>query len=149
MKPDADVMLGGFAGTLLMDIAPQLGGEYTLGSVGIISMSMLMMAQEVDRAAEIRYQENAQLRALFAEAARIVDDKDLAKRLDAASATKDESLRVRALDASNDALKKLLIELQALAEVSKAPWAAGLESKIWDFLLGSVEARRFVFPALG
>jgi len=149
MKPDADVMLAGFAGTMLMDIAPQLGGEYTLGSVGIISMSMLMVAQEVDRAADVRYQENVQMRALFAEAAKLIDDKNLAGRLEAASTTKDESLRVRALDASNDALKKLLIELQAVAEVSKAPWAAGLEGKIWDFLLGSVEARRFVFPSLG
>lgn len=149
MKPDADVMLGGFAGTMLMDIAPQLGGEYTLGSVGIISMSMLMVAQEVDRAADVRYNENAQMRALFADAATLIDDKDLAARLVAAAKTKDESLRVRALDASNDALKKLFIELQGFVETSKAPWAPLLEEKLWAFLLESVEARRFAFPTLG
>jgi len=149
MKPEVATALGGFFVTLMTEIAPQLGGEYSTGSVGLIGMSIAMAAQEYDRAADIRVRENEAMRALFAEAGRLVEDKALAKRLLDAGATKDTSFKVSALNASNDALKSLLIELHATVETSKAPWAAALDRKIWGFLVEAAEGRKLVFPAVG
>ncbi|HUD52215.1 hypothetical protein [Parvibaculum sp.] len=159
MKPEVDTALGGFFVTLMTEIAPQLGGEYSTGSVGLIGMSIAMAAQEYDRAADIRVRENEAMRALFAEAARLVEDeardislvedKAFAKRLLDAAATKDTSFKVSALNASNDALKSLLIELHAAVETSKASWASALDRKIWDLLVEAAEGRKLVFPLAG
>lgn len=149
MKPEVDVVLGGFLGTLLTEIAPQLGGEYSLGSVGLVAMTMGMAAQEYDKAADVRVAENREMRALFADAAGVVEDKGLKVRLSEAAATEDTSFRISALNATNDALTKLLIELQATVEESRASWAAGLEARIWDYLVASVERRKIVLPTFG
>ncbi|MGB5949900.1 MAG: hypothetical protein WBG82_11315 [Parvibaculum sp.] len=149
MKPEVDVVLGGFLGTLLTEIAPQLGAEYSLGSVGLIAMTVGMAAQEFDRAADLRVAENREMRALFSEAAKLVGDRGLAARLKEAAASQDGSFRVSALNATNDELAKLLIELQAHVEESKADWAAPFEAKLWDYIVGAAERRRVVLPTFG
>lgn len=149
MKPEVDVVLGGFLGTLLTEIAPQLGGEYSLGSVGIIAMTIGMAAQEFDRAADIRIAENREMRALFAEAAPLVEDSGLRARLSQAAASSDTSFRVSALNAANDALAALLIELQAAVEESQAGWARGFEAKLWNYLVAAAERRKVVLPTFG
>lgn len=149
MKPEVDVVLGGFLGTLLMEIAPQLGAEYSLGSVGLIAMTIGMAAQEYDRAADIRVEENREVRALFGEAAGLVGNADLKSRLADAAATTESSFRVSALNATNDALSRLLIELQTVVEETDAPWAAALDAKIWRYLVAAAERRRVVLPTFG
>ncbi|ABS64111.1 conserved hypothetical protein [Parvibaculum lavamentivorans DS-1] len=149
MKPDVPVVMRGLFGTMLTEIAPNLTAEYSAGSIGIMSMMIFMTAEEYDRAADIRAAENAEMRALFAEAAGLVDDAGLKAKLAEAAKGRDGSLRVSALDKENSALAALLIELHVHAEESTAPHAAGLEARIWDYLLASVERRKLPFPALG
>ncbi len=149
MKPEVDVVLGGFMGTLLTDVAPQLGGEYSLGSVGLIAMTIGMAAREFDRAADIRIAENREMRALFAEAATLVEDSGLKARLSEAAASSDTSFRVSALNAANDALAALLIDLQAAVEETRAGWAGAFEAKIWDYLVAAAERRKVVLPSFG
>ncbi|WP_339831749.1 hypothetical protein [uncultured Parvibaculum sp.] len=149
MKPDVDLVLQGFFGTLLMDVAPHLNAEYSMGNVGIMGMMMFMTAEEHDRAAEIRVAENTEIRALFGEAARVVEDTGLKTRLGEAAASCDASLRIKALDQSNAALSGLLVELQAHVETSKAAWAGPLEARIWDYLVAATERRKLPFPSLG
>lgn len=149
MKPDVPVVMRGLFGTMLMEIAPNLTAEYSAGSIGIMSMMIFMTAEEYDRAAEIRAAENAEMRALFAEAAGLVEDAGLKAKLAEAAKGKDASLRVSALDKENAALAALLIELQAHVEDSAAPHAAGLEARIWDYLVTAADRRKLTFPALG
>ena len=149
MKPDVDLVLQGFFGTLLMDVAPHLNAEYSMGNVGIMGMMMFMTAEEHDRAAEIRVAENAEMRALFGEAARMVEDEALKTRLGEAAASRDASLRIKALDLANAALTGLLVALQTYVEASKAPWAGPLEARIWDYLVDATERRKLPFPSLG
>lgn len=149
MKPEVDVVLGGFMGTLLTEVAPQLGGEYSLGSVGLIAMTIGMAAQEFDRAADIRIAENREMRALFAEAATLVEESGLKARLSEAAALSDTSFRVSALNAANDALAALLIDLQAAVEETRAGWAGVFETKIWDYLAAAAERRKVVLPSFG
>ena len=149
MKPDVDLVLQGFFGTLLMDVAPHLNAEYSMGNVGIMGMMMFMTAEEHDRAAEIRVAENTEMRALFAAAAQPVEDAALKAKLADAAASGDVSLRIKALDQSNAALSGLLVELQAHVETSKAAWAGPLEARIWDYLVAATERRKLPFPSLG
>lgn len=149
MKPDLPIVMRGFFGTMLTEIAPRLNAEYSTGSISIMSMMLYLTAQEYERAAEVRVTDNAEMRALFADAARLVQDKSLKARLEEAAGTKDRSLVVSALDENHAALSALLIELQAHVEESTAPWAAGLEARIWDHLLASTERRRLHLPVTG
>jgi len=149
MKPDVDQVMQGFFGTLLMDVAPHLNAEYSMGNVGIMGMMMFMTAEEHDRAAEIRVAENTEMRALFGEAARAVEDATLKTKLTDAAAGRDTSLRVKALDAANAVLSGLLVELQAHVEASTAPWAGPLEARIWGYLVAATERRKLPFPSLG
>jgi hypothetical protein len=149
MKPDVPVVMRGLFGTMLMEIAPNLTAEYSAGSIGIMSMMIFMTAEEYDRAAEIRAAENAEMRALFAEASGLVEDAGLKVKLAEAGQGKDGSLRISALDAENAALAALLIELQAHVEESTGTQAAGLEARIWDYLVAAADRRKLTFPALG
>lgn len=149
MKPDLPIVMRGFFGTMLTEIAPNLNAEYSAGSIGVMGLMVYLTAQEYERAAEVRVADNAGMRALFSEAAKLVEDQALGARLAAAAETQDRSLLVSALDENNSALATLLIELQAHVEESTAPWAAGLEARIWDYLLASTERRRLDLPSLG
>jgi len=149
MKPDVEQVMQGFFGTLLMDVAPHLNAEYSMGNVGIMGMMMFLTAEEHDRAAEIRVAENAEMRALFAEAAKSVEDAGLKARLTQAAAGGDTSLRIKALDAANAGLAGVLVDLQAHVEASRAAWAGPIEARIWDYLLAATERRKLTFPSLG
>ena len=149
MKPDVPVVMRGLFCTMLMEIAPNLTAEYSAGSIGIMSMMIFMTAEEYDRAAEIRAAENAEMRALFAEAAGLIEDAALKAKLAEAAKGRDASLRISALDAENSALAALLIELQVHVEESTASWAAGLEAHIWDYIVTAADRRKLPFPSLG
>lgn len=149
MKPDVGTVMQGFFTTMLGEIAPHLNAEYSMGNIGIMSMMMFMTAEEYDRAADIRATENREMRSLFSHAATLISDKTLKTKLTRAAAEKDMSLRVKALNASNAGLCNLLIELQAHAEASDAPWARSLEARIWDYLVAATDRRKLPLPSLG
>ncbi|MDO8288943.1 MAG: hypothetical protein Q7T44_06970 [Parvibaculum sp.] len=148
MKPEVTTVMHGYVGTLFGSILPNLNSEYSMGDTGLMAMSFMMMAQEFDRAAEIRLQENEDMRALFAHAAEEIDNEPLAKRLREAASGADASLRVSALTKANDELKALLIELHEYVEASSAKWAPELEMRIWSVLCAGVERRKLDFPKL-
>lgn len=143
MKPDVDQILGLSAGQLLATVAPLLPAGYAQGTTSLIAFMLMLSAQEYDRAAEIRATENAELRALFAELASLAGDADLRSALADAAITKDKSLNISALNASNQALRRLLIALQAQIEDMRGPDARQAERRIWEVLRAGA-ARRLV-----
>lgn len=149
MKPDVGTVMQGFFGTLLGDIAPHLTAEYSMGNVGLMGMMMFMTAEEYDRAADIRAAENAEMRSLFSHAATLVADEALRAKLASAASEKEGSLRISELNARNAALAGLMVELQAHAEASDAPWASNLEARIWDHLVAATERRKLPLPSFG
>jgi hypothetical protein len=141
MKPEADQILNHSALQLLMNVAPLLAGGYPQGTVSLVSLLMMMVAQEYERGADIRATENAEMRTLFAELGAFVNDGELATKILAASATQDHSLRVSALNEANGALRRLLIDLQAHAELLPGAEARNAERRIWQVLKASAERR--------
>lgn len=147
MRPQLPHVLGGFLQTIAEEIMPHIGLEYVQKEMEMVLLALMAATEESDRAAEVRVRENEDFRALFARAAEAIPDASLKARLTQASAGSDTSLRVTDLDAANDKLAALLIELHAYVEAADGDWAHGLNGDIWNVLRASTQRRAIsVYP---
>ena len=142
MKPDATRVLETTLASLVGEIAPVVTPAYRQSSIGVYAMLLTGVREEFDRAAARRVQENAALRVLFGSAAPLVADDGLHDRLDAAANGSDASLLVPDLEAANQGLRSLLIELHQHVESLDGPAARTLEESIWSELREQTERRR-------
>jgi hypothetical protein len=142
VKPDPTRLLAQIAGALVSDVLPNVQPRYRQASVAILAGLANAVREEFDRAAARRVEENAALRELSARGAALVTDAALAARLRDAAAGREASLLVPALDASNRALRALLIALHAQIETLATPAARELDAAIWRELVASAERRR-------
>ena len=145
MKPEVDFVLRSIAEKLLTEIAPAVGDSYVRSNVEVIAGLVAAAAEEYDRAAHVRAEENQAMRRIFRDVAPSVLDVGLRARLEAASAERDTSLRVSDLNAANDRLRALLIELHALVETREEGWARHTNRAIWDELRESAKRRAISF----
>jgi hypothetical protein len=143
VKPPVEKVLEVLAGSLMIEIAPHVSPSYRQSSVGVSAILLTMVREEWERAAARRVEENAALRGLFRDAAPVVSDIDLRRRLETAAAERDADVRVSTLDASNDALRALLIDLHAHVEELDSAAARRIDDAIWKELAASTERRRF------
>ncbi|HEY1710938.1 MAG TPA: hypothetical protein VGG10_21925 [Rhizomicrobium sp.] len=128
---------------LLRTTAMQVPGiaaptAYALGSAGLIAGLLMIASQEYDRAAETRMNDNADMRALFAELAPAIADATLRAKLETAAKTTDPSIRISVLNAANADLRKLLIVLQTYVE-EVGDTAA--QKRVWGVLNTSANRR--------
>jgi hypothetical protein len=133
------MLASGAQGMIDSSVLGRLEG-YAAASAGAFGMTLMILGQQLDDAAERLCEENAALRSLLGEAAPRVGGK-LGDRLAAAASASDESLRVSVLQDGNDVLRALLIELHAWVEEA-GDAAADLDAAIWSELLASTERRR-------
>ena len=138
MKPEVSDILAISADQLMAGILSVQAPQYLQGATAIHGLLMKFAAREYERGADIRAAENADIRALFAELGCEVRDAALEAQLAEAAAERDMSLTISALDASNAALRKLLITLHVHLEEHKARAA---EKRVWH-LLKTMAARR-------
>ena len=115
MTPSVKEVMRGCAVALSQPPSADAGPDYFASRVGMISMLANLAAQEADHAAAAAIAENADIRALFAEAAS-AHDAALGGRLAKASKVTDVDLSLTALDAANARLRRLLIELHERVE---------------------------------
>jgi hypothetical protein len=144
MKPSPDLVLNQAFAKLAMEIGPALPAGYSQGSVTTTAVLLLMTGQEFNRAADVRSKENAAMRALFAEQASSIGG-PLGQQMSAAAEGKDADLTVATLDASNAALKTVLIALQTHAEDAKL---TPLQKRIATMLQSFATGRQIFLPAL-
>ncbi|MDZ4741439.1 MAG: hypothetical protein SGJ03_16265 [Alphaproteobacteria bacterium] len=144
MKPSPDLVLNQTFAKIAMEMGPALPAGYGQGSATTTGVLLLMVAQEFNRAADIRVKENAAMRALFADAGVAVGG-ELGQRLLAAAGTKDADVNVATLDHANGELKTLLIELHVEVEETSA---RELEVRIGAFLRDAATARQVFLPAM-
>jgi hypothetical protein len=141
MKPDVDHTLQLIAASLMSEVAPKISDDYTQRNSMLTAMLLQIAAEEWDRAAARRVEENGALRRLFAEAAPEIEDRELRARLAAASEEAEESVRISDLNRSSDRLRGLLIELHAHLEQIDSETARRTEAAIWEELRASTERR--------
>jgi hypothetical protein len=140
MTSEAQTVLWVTAEQVMTRMLPEMGAAYSQGSAAVTALLLRFAAQEFERAADNRARENTEMRALFAAIAPAVQDMALRERLLAATATRDESLLVSALDKANAELKRLLIAAHAHLEQVDAREAT---RRIWG-ALKTMAARRVV-----
>jgi hypothetical protein len=124
MIPEPSHALQIMMGTLATEIAPNMRDTYHQANVNLLGFAALLIAQELERAADVRFSENREMRILFARAAEVVDDTALSLRLRTACGGSDPNLRVSELTATNNELRRLLIELHAVVEEQETTEAA-------------------------
>ena len=146
MRPQVDMVLKGFFGTLLLQVIPSMSAGYWTDALSVMGLALHMAAQECERAADVRATDNAEMRSLLAEAADKVSDAALATRLHEGARHYETSLRISDLDQSNDVLKALLTDLHAYLKEQTGARAAELERKILTHLKLSAERRLIVHP---
>ncbi len=142
MKPEVTRVLEHTAANLMREIAPALMPAYRQSTVTALGALLLCAREEFDRAAARRAEENTALRALFSRAHRAVGDAELADRLRTAADETNTDLRVPVLEASNQALRELLIALHTHVESAEDEQARAIEADIWTELAASTERRR-------
>ncbi len=145
MRPRVSRVLEQAIACLAGEVLPAVQPAFRQGLVGSELALLGMVREEFDRAAARRVEENAALRGLFARAAETVRDAALARSLAEAALGRDDDLRVPALDAANDALRALLIDLHSALEEQPDPEARALEEELWAELARSTERRRLSF----
>ena len=143
MNPEGDKILGLVSMHLMTSVAPRLGDNFAQSAIGLSNFMLTLVAKEYDRGADLRVNENAAIRAVFAALAPKVNDGALRAKLAAAATEKDASLRISALNAQNYQLRRLLDELLAHVEQQEGAEARAAEKQIWS-LLKDIAAKRLV-----
>jgi hypothetical protein len=143
MNLDAGKMLSSAAVGLIDSSALGPLEGYAGASAGGLGMALMILSDQLDGAAANLSSENEALREIFGQAASRVGG-PLGERLSAVVQGEHEDLRVHVLQAENDALRSLLIELHAWVEEAGAD-AADLENAIWAELRVSTERRNVGF----
>jgi hypothetical protein len=147
MRPEVDATLIAVVERLMAEVQPALPTSYGQSNVAMMVMLLAASAEQWDNAAAWRAEENASIRRLFRTAAPLVDPV-LADRLRAAANAPDPGLRISALNAENDALRALLIELHAAVEEMDGADARRIERAIWDELAEGCRRRQLVSVAI-
>jgi hypothetical protein len=142
MRPEPTRFLGVAAGHLMLKTAAALGDGYDQSSISVMGLMLTQLAEEFDRAAARRVEENRELRRIFAESAPVVADDALRGKLAQAARGEDANLAVSALEENNCELRALLIDLHAHVEELDSEAARSLEAEIWRELVTSTERRK-------
>jgi hypothetical protein len=121
-------------------ISPAIGDPFAAQMARLSGMLLRICANSMDDAAELRVEENAEIRRLLREAAELVPA-PLASRLHGAAASTDPGLKISVLDAENHRLRVLLVSTQSALESNKDGASLSLDQRIWQ-LLEAAEAKR-------
>ena len=108
----------------------------------MIAMLLQCLAQDFDRAADVRSLDIAEMNALF-HALPAGVHRPLAGRIERFLASHPKSLRIADLDAHHAEATRLLIELHAWSE---AHGDAALERSIWEYLTRHADRHAYDMP---
>jgi Rad3-related DNA helicase len=134
--------MGSMSDHILKTVTASLATEYLPNVVkdherlGLFFSIFLLgaAAEETERAAHRRIEENNALREIFAQSLPVIEDKDLKSRLQLAVAKTEVDYRVTALDELNCELQEALIDLHAHVETLEGDRARAIEKAIWQEL---------------
>lgn len=141
MKLRFATMVEGVEHLLREKISPLLEDDFALNDIrmagSLLALSRLAREDEV----ALKVEEHGRLRALFTDAAEVIDNAALADRLRSAAVAPLAGLRLSELDAETGRLRSLLVELHADVEVQTGDEARRINRDIWT-LLRDIEAQR-------
>ncbi len=133
-----------FGGSLITGQAIALETDYQRSSALLLGVLLLMAGEDIDRLVERLVEENRALRELLGAGADLLGAGEVATDLQVLAAEIDPGLRITALQATNDRLRRGLIRLHAAVEDLAGGAARAFEDRLWAELARSVERRRLV-----
>jgi len=137
MIPKGAEGIGHLATRLLTETMPKATDAYMAADLGMVAGLLGMVAQDYDRAAEVLMTDDAEIRALFDEAAGLPLGAKIKDRMAAALASRPAGFRISQLSEHMDTIMRVLIDLHAAVEdaaADGAAWAGPFDAKIWTFL---------------
>lgn len=144
MRPNPDrvlMVMAGALGGLTAEVRTPFGAQ----TAGLSAMLAGMLAQEWDRAASRLVEENVAITGLLERARLILTEEGLHARVDAvAERIPASDLRVSALQAENDELRAVLIDVHAAVDGALGEQHELLNRLIWDELRESTRRRHLV-----
>lgn len=133
MKLTGATVLEGVVDALRDQVSPQLNDAFASEATRMAQSLIAIVGRAGDDAAAIRVEENARMRAIFADASSVAE-RDLSARLVEAGNSRDPGLRISELDAETGRLRALLVELHRWLEQQDSPEARSLDQQIWRAL---------------
>jgi hypothetical protein len=125
-----------------MQIMPEVRTPIVAQTVTLSAALLSMVAQEFDRAASRLVEENRAVRALLSDAHVVLGEATLRGCIEAEVADPIEhDFHVSALQAVNDRLRALLVDVHAAVEGTAGDAATNLNDRIWDELKESTRRR--------
>ncbi|MBI2765177.1 MAG: hypothetical protein HYX53_04605 [Chloroflexi bacterium] len=142
MTPEAPKVLNGMASALLVKLMPEVRTPFGQSVAGMAGMLAFVLAQESDRAVDRLHRENEAVAAILRDAAAILPDEALSDRAREAAGTRTPpDLRVSTMQAINDRLRAVFIEVHAAIEDTPGDDARALEERIWEEIRESTRRR--------
>ncbi len=142
MRPDAGRVLNGVAVALMTRVAPEIRTPFGQQLAGLSAVLLRVVATEFDRIADRLSVENAAVAAILSDAAAVLPDASLNVRArEAANAATPPDLRVSTLQAINDRLRAILVDVHAAIEETPGEEARAMEERIWEELRESTRRR--------
>ena len=141
--PPGDHILKTVSATLATELLPNIESDHERLALAFSVFLMGAVAEEFDRAAHRRIEENQALRTIFSKALPVVEDQNLKNRLEKAVDRTEYDYRVAALDKLNCDLQEMLIDLHTHVETLEGDDARAIENAIWRELEEWTKRREF------
>jgi hypothetical protein len=142
MRPDVPRVLNGVAMSLATEVMREVQTPFGQNAVSHAVGLLMMIGQEFDRAAARLVEENAAILAILARAQSSMEEPGLQDRISRElGEIPGQDLHVSALQAENDRLRALLIDVHAGVEAMDGAEAEALDRLIWDELRESTRRR--------
>lgn len=145
MIPQGGRALKDLAVKLATDLAPAMTTEYGAANAGLMSLLLLALAEEQERAVALRMTDIDEMVALFEAADRQYPQAAAAAQRAAWCAGQPESLMLSDVDRHHGQGFELLIALHVFAETEGA---SELDRAIWDLLARHTERHSFDLPGI-
>jgi hypothetical protein len=147
MRPDPPNVLMGIANALLVQLAPEVRTPFGQWKAALAGLLAFLLAQEADRLVDRLHRENQAVATLLGDATPLLADEALRARAGEAAAHGDPAdLRVSTLQALNDRLRTVLVDVHAAIEEMPGPGAAAMDARIWSELVESTSRRHVELP---
>ena len=144
MRPSCDHILRTIGEVLATRYIPIQPSDHAKSELGLTALVLGVIAEEFERVAHRRIEENREMRKIFKQAVSVVTNDDLKNRLREASEKMEVDFHTSALDQLNCELQEVLIELHDHIEDLEGDAARELEETIWQELEKRVKRREFL-----
>ncbi len=145
MRPNSAELLQGIQGSLTTYILPDLQTDFVRTELMLVQMLLGIVVQGYDDAAQNLVDDNAALRSLAAEAARVLnkaplgESQALAGELEQLSGETDGSVRLSELTAANDRLRDGIGRVGVLLQGETSELHGALRTAVIDLLQQELE----------